>query len=91
MILSLEFKAKIPDDPAFSQRTVGLYSCGRFMHEGRHDAYVEVWTSPTDIGEGVEEEGWREKQVCLATTHQMALTVPRSVNERRGTLGNSKL
>ena len=91
MVFTLEYKAKIPVDPMFATRTVGLYSCWRFMHEGRHDAYVEIWTAPTGIGEGVEVDGWREKQVCLGIAYQMALTVPASVNERNGVRENSKL
>ena len=91
MVMSVEYKAKIPDDPTFSTRTVGLYSCGRFMHGGQHDVYVEIWTAPAGIGEGVEVDGWREKQVCLGIAHQMALTVPPSVNERMAERGNSKL
>jgi len=91
VVLSIEFKANVPSGPAFSQRTVGLYSCSRFMREGRHDVYVELWTSPTSLGEGVEEPDWRESQVCLATAHQMALTVPRSVNERKASLAHGKL
>jgi hypothetical protein len=91
MVFSLEYKAKIPDDPMYSKRTVGLYSNGRFMHGGQHDSYVEIWTAPAAIGEGVEVDGWREKQVCLGIAHQMALSVPRSVNERKGAQGTSKL
>ena len=89
MFFSLEYKAAIPDDPLFSTRTVGLYSSGRFMHEGRHDAYVEIWTAPSSIGEGREVHGWREKQVCVAIAHQMALTVPASLNMRNAR--NSRL
>ena len=81
----------IPSDPMSSKRTVGLYSCGRFLHGGQHDIYVEIWTAPSDIGEGVEVDGWRDKQVCLAIAHQMALTVPHSLNERKAAQANNKL
>ncbi|KAJ7160108.1 thioesterase-like superfamily-domain-containing protein [Mycena filopes] len=87
MTLVIAFQAPIPaaQSQSHSASTVGLYSTGTFWGEpqGRHDAYVEIWTAPTGIGEGVEVEGWREKQVCLATATQMALTLPMEVNAGR--------
>ncbi|KAJ3570094.1 hypothetical protein NP233_g4623 [Leucocoprinus birnbaumii] len=77
--LSIEFKAPIPKPSKFhASRTVGIYSTGKFMNhpQGRHDAYVEVWTAPTNIGEGEPVEGWRDNQVCLAISTQMALVIP---------------
>ena len=57
--------------------------------QGRHDAYVEVWTAPSNIGEGSDDvDNWRDNQVCLATATQMALTLPMQVNE---ILGKAKL
>lgn len=50
--------------------------------QGRHDAYVEIWTAPSNIGEGKEVDGWREEQVCLAISTQMALVVSMDVNAR---------
>jgi hypothetical protein len=91
LVLSLEYKAKIPDDPRYSKRTVGLYSYGKFMHDGLHDITVEIWTAPSAIGEGTEIEGWREDQVCLGITHQMALTAPSIANECKAAQANSKL
>ena len=93
MTLSIEFKNKIPPSSSFlhADRTVGLYSYGRFMTapQGRHDAYVEVWTAPSNIGEGSDDvDNWRDNQVCLATATQMALTLPMQVNE---ILGKAKL
>jgi len=91
MTLSVEFKNKIPpSSSSHADRTVGLYSCGRFMTapQGRHDVYVEVWTAPSNIGEGSEVDNWRDDQVCLATATQMALTLPMQVNEK---LGKAKL
>ncbi|KAF8636037.1 hypothetical protein AX15_000194 [Amanita polypyramis BW_CC] len=87
MVLSLEFKSPIPPPASdvHAARTVGIYSVGRFVNDPdhRHDSYVEVWTAPSNIGEGAEAEGWRRKQVCLATATQMSLTVPVEVNERK--------
>ncbi|KDQ62681.1 hypothetical protein JAAARDRAFT_203757 [Jaapia argillacea MUCL 33604] len=87
LTLSLEYKSPFPfPSPTHSSRTVGLYSSGRFLNEphGQHDAYVEVWSAPSDIGKGREEKGWREEQVCLAVSHQVALVVPMEVNQRNG-------
>ncbi|KAK7057206.1 thioesterase-like superfamily-domain-containing protein [Favolaschia claudopus] len=86
MTLSIEFKAPIPPPSLeHSARTVGLYSTGTFWGEpqGRHDAYVEIWTAPVELGEGSEREGWRENQVCLATATQMALSMSMKVNAER--------
>ncbi|KAF8214992.1 thioesterase-like superfamily-domain-containing protein [Mycena galopus ATCC 62051] len=86
MSLSIEFKAPIPPpSERHSARTVGLYSTGTFLGEpqGRHDAYVEIWTAPSNLGEGMEKDGWRDDQFCLATATQMALTVPMAVNAER--------
>jgi len=91
MTLSIEFKNKIPlpSSSLHADRTVGLYSCGRFMTapQGRHDGYVEVWTAPSNIGQqgsGVVVDNWRDNQVCLAIATQMALTLPMQVNEKLG-------
>jgi hypothetical protein len=83
MAITVEFKSPIPTSSCYTSRTVGLYSSGRFINnpEGRHDAYVEVWTAPEP---GRETEGWRDKQICLAVSTQMALTVPMEVNRRIG-------
>ncbi|KAF9007563.1 thioesterase-like superfamily-domain-containing protein [Cyathus striatus] len=91
--MSIEFKAPIPPlSPRHANRTVGLYSTGRFMGnpQAKHDAYVEVWTAPCNLGEGMPVEGWRDEQVCLAIATQMALMVPMEVNAKQGK-GASKL
>ncbi|GJJ09232.1 hypothetical protein Clacol_003454 [Clathrus columnatus] len=84
MVLSVEYKSKLLNDDSISKRTVGIYARSTFMHEGRHDVYAEVWTAPCNVGEGIEVEDWREKQVCLAIGQQVALTLPPGVNERKG-------
>ena len=72
---------------------MGLYSCGRFLThpQGRHDVYVEVWTAPSNIGEGKDDGSWRDDQVCLATATQMALSLPMAVNERKAKQQSVKL
>jgi len=85
--MSVEFKSRIPTSPEFGQRTIGLYSQERFMTEGRHDIYAEVWSAPCDldnIREGDEDKTWKSQMVCLAVSTQMALVVPMDVNNRRG-------
>ena len=59
--------------------------------QGRHEAYVEVWTAPSALGEAPQDDNWRETQVCLATATQMGLTLPMEVNERKGKAGSVKL
>lgn len=82
--LAIELKHPIPTSGSYASRTVGIYHKGDFMNapQGRHDAYVEIWTAPSNIGEGKEVDGWREEQVCLAISTQMALVVSMDVNAR---------
>lgn len=87
MVLSIEFRSPIPPPSAVhADRTVGIYSLGRFLNDPdhRHDSYVEVWTAPSNIGEGTDSKDWRSGQVCLATATHMSLTVPLEVNEAKG-------
>jgi hypothetical protein len=87
MVLSIEFRSPIPPPSAVhSRRTVGIYSIGRFSNDpnNRHDSYVEVWTAPSNVGEGTDSEDWRTKQVCLATATHMSIAVPYGVNEAKG-------
>lgn len=89
VMMTIDFRSKIPsfDTGLFSPRTAGLYSTGRFMTEGRHDVYVEVWTAPDIIGGkqgSVVDSAWREKQVCLAISQQVSLTIPLEKNLRKG-------
>ncbi|KAJ6582788.1 thioesterase-like superfamily-domain-containing protein [Mycena sp. CBHHK59/15] len=94
MTLAIEFKAPIPPpSEKHSGRTVGLYSSGTFWGEpqGRHDVYLEVWTAPSNLGEGPETDNWRDSQFCLATATQMALSLPMEVNARRAKKDAAKL
>ena len=87
MVLSIEFKHRIPRGSSYARNMAALYSQGRFLTEGRHDITVEVWTAPPGtIGDrsAPVEEGWQEKQVCLAIATQMALTMSGEANIRRG-------
>lgn len=91
--MSIEFKTRIPSSAEFSDRTVGLYFESRFFHDphGRHNARVEVWTAPSGIGQGNIEEGWREKQYCIAVADQMALMLPMDLNLKEGRKDSAKL
>ncbi|KIJ62533.1 hypothetical protein HYDPIDRAFT_30141 [Hydnomerulius pinastri MD-312] len=91
--MTVEFKARIPSSKGFSDRTVGLYSESRFLNDpqARHNARVEVWTAPSQIGQGEPVEGWREKQFCIAVADQMALMLPMELNMREGKRDATKL
>ena len=84
MVLDLQFLVKIPS--SYRLRTVGLWSEGRFLQDGRHDNSVEVWTAPCELGDkGAKiDKDWKKEGHCLCISRQMALTLPISVNESRG-------
>ncbi|KAK7035934.1 thioesterase-like superfamily-domain-containing protein [Favolaschia claudopus] len=86
--LTLEWKAPIPPPSAMhSGRTVGIYLTSGFLSEPqcRHTTIIEVWTAPSNIGQGTPVEGWRDAQVCLGVATQMQLMVNPSVNAKAGT------
>ncbi|KAF8551288.1 hypothetical protein OG21DRAFT_1418285, partial [Imleria badia] len=91
--MTVEFKARIPSSDNHSIRTVGLYSESRFQNEpeGRHNVRVEVWTAPSQIGQGDVTQGWRDDQYCIAVADQIALMLPVEVNIRQGTKHSGKL
>ena len=91
--MSIEFKTRIPSSAEFSDRTVGLYSESRFLHDphARHNSRVEVWTAPSCIGQGNVEEGWRDRQYCIAVADQMALMLPMDLNLKEGNRDGTKL
>ncbi|KAF8906180.1 thioesterase-like superfamily-domain-containing protein [Mucidula mucida] len=80
MVMTLEFKFPIPlPSKDHADRTVGAFSTGSTIlahpHK-RHNTHVEIWSAPSNVGEGEEREGWRSKQVCLAVASQMAMIRP---------------
>lgn len=87
LVLTIQFFFPIPKpgSPHHSSHTAGVYGRSNFMAEpfARHDSYAEVWTAPTNIGEGEIEEGWREKQVCLASATQMAVAMPMALTRSK--------
>ncbi|KAL4081213.1 thioesterase-like superfamily-domain-containing protein [Scleroderma citrinum] len=93
IIMTIEFKSRIPSSADFSDRTVGIYFESRFLHDpqARHNGRIEVWTAPSCIGQGIVEEGWRDKQYCIAVADQMALMLPIELNLKEGMRDRSKL
>jgi hypothetical protein len=85
--LNIEFKAPIPFGKlGYSPSSVGLYSTSKFMRNGLHDGCVEIWTSPSMIGQGAPTNGWREEQICLAVASQLTIAYPlgdKSKTEKR--------
>lgn len=77
--LSLQFHCRIPlprSSPYLaSPRTVGCYSHGSLIQQGRHEQLVEVWSAPGPIAEGEVQEDWRKRCVSLLTATQIALSV----------------
>ena len=84
--LSIEFKTRIPSSAEFSDRTVGLYSESRFLHDphARHNARVEVWTAPSCIG---------QRQTILHSCRgpDGILMVPMDLNLKEGSRDGTKL
>lgn len=95
MVMTLEFKFPIPkpSNPHCSQRTVAIYTRGKFINDPsmRHDSYIEVWTAPGNVGEGTETSDWKVHQRCLAVGTQMALVVPGNVNRKKGKEAQEKM
>lgn len=94
MVITLEFKFPIPPPSKdHASRTVGMFWRGNFVNDpqGRHETYVELWSAPSDVGEGFEVDGWRDNQVCLAVANQMSLSLPMEVNLKQGNNDSAKL
>lgn len=77
--LSLQFHCRLPlphSSPYLaSPRTIGCYSHGSVIQQGRHEQLVEVWSAPGPIAEGEEQKDWRKRCVPLLTSTQIALSV----------------
>ncbi|KAJ7616830.1 thioesterase-like superfamily-domain-containing protein [Mycena polygramma] len=85
--LAVQWKAPIPQPSAMhSARTVGVYVVSGFPSppQTRHDTFVEIWTAPSNIGEGPVVDGWRDSQVCLAIATQMQILVSGTQFEKAG-------
>jgi hypothetical protein len=84
----VQFLAPIPrTEDGFAPRTIGLYQAGGFVSrpDGRHEERVEIWTAPEGFdGSGKPDADWRDKQVCLCVSTQMALVLSGDVNAKVG-------
>lgn len=71
MSLTLQWHARLPSTSTsyqISDRTVGIFSSGKVIHEGRHQQDVEIWSAPCRIGENVKiDPKWREKVRFIAS------------------------
>ncbi|KAI5480212.1 hypothetical protein MNV49_001540 [Pseudohyphozyma bogoriensis] len=78
--MTLQFHCALPLPPespySFAPNTVGCFSTGKQIHEGRHEQIVEVWSAPGPIGgEENKDPEWRKKSALLVTATQIALSV----------------
>lgn len=87
IFMSIEYKVKISSLPVadHARHTAGVFSTGKFAHQGRHEIHVELWTSPCELGDSTDKqrEDWRERSVCVAISSQMNLTTDPALNGRR--------
>ena len=86
MTWTVTFYSKIPPrSKDRSDTTTGLYTYAKSMvdPDSRQLLLTEWWTAPSDLAEGKVEEGWREKQVCLASSEQVAIVIPPEAAQKR--------
>jgi len=86
MTWTVTFYGKIPPrSKDWSDRTTGLYTHAKSMvdPDSRQYLMTEWWTAPSNLAQGKVEEGWREKQVCLASSEQVAIVIPPEVQLKR--------
>ncbi|KAK4057320.1 hypothetical protein OIO90_001817 [Microbotryomycetes sp. JL221] len=79
LAMSVQFHARLPVTAPYlsSEKTIGCYGRGGpLVSEGRHEQLVEVWTAPGPIGKGEVQDQWKRRCLPLATSTQLALTVP---------------
>lgn len=77
LTMSVHFHAAFPPPAPYlaDHHTVGIYCPGGSqIVAGRHEQRAEVWTAPSAVGEGQEQDGWRERSLCLLSATQTALT-----------------
>lgn len=90
LALTIQFFFPIPnpDSPHHASHTLGVYGRSNFLAApyARHDGYAEVWTAPSNIGEGEIKAGWRDKQVCLASATQTSVAMPMALTQQKSKL-----
>lgn len=86
MTWTVTFYGKIPPrSKDRSDTTTGLYTHAKSMvdPDSRQLLVTEWWTAPSNLGEGKVEEGWRERQVCLASSEQAAIVIPPDAERKK--------
>jgi len=86
MTWTVTFYGRIPPrSKDRSDTTTGLYTHAKSMvdPDSRQLLATEWWTAPSNLAEGKVEEGWREKQVCLASSEQVAIVLPPAAEQKR--------
>ena len=68
-----------------SDTTTGLYTHAKSAvdQDSRQVLVTEWWGSPSSPGEGKVKEGWREKQVCMASSERVTRIIPPDVERKR--------
>jgi hypothetical protein len=88
LVITVQFLAPISrHEDGFAPRTIGLYQAGGFVSrpDARHEERVEIWTAPEGFdGGNALDKDWRDKQVCLCVSTQMALVVSGDINRKVG-------
>lgn len=70
-----------------ASNAVGLYSYSKFVHEGRHDQVVEVWSAPENLtpalrdGPEADDGEWRKGCRILAVSTQVRRCSPLTYTE----------
>jgi len=86
MTWTITFYGKIPPrSKDRSDTTTGLYTRAESMvdPDSRQLLVTEWWTAPSDLAQGKVEEGWRERQVCLASSEQVAIVIPPEAQRKK--------
>ena len=86
MTWTVTFYGRIPPHSKHrSDTTTGLYTHAKSVvdPDSRQLLVTEWWTAPSNLGEGEVKEGWREEQVCVASSEQVAIIIPPDAERKR--------
>ncbi|PWZ03422.1 hypothetical protein BCV70DRAFT_197634 [Testicularia cyperi] len=88
--LTIEFKRPLPPQAPITR--TGTYSNGRFMINGQHESYTELWSHPDDthLFDPSSAQKRIKRSYILAIARQTALVLPFAVNQNK-TKAKSKL
>lgn len=82
--LTIEFKRPLPVSQAITR--TGTYSNGRFMLNGQHESYTELWSHPDDsplFTPTQTASAATKTSYVLAIARQTALVLPFAVNQNK--------